>query len=190
VASPGQRTSSAFPNVHPPYGVARGRAILLRHDRHRRRPRPRECRRARRAASSWGYRGAVGEVCPYLRDVSGAWRGAYASRDHRCAAVEPPAPLAAAKQRALCLVDSHRACSTYLAAREQAAVAEPQGPPGADLWPETRAVPLLLETARGVMALPGWLGAGGRPAILAGLMVLAAAAVWCRGRPRRRIGQP
>jgi len=98
---------------------------------------------------------AVGEVCPYLRAPTGAWRSAHASRDQRCAAVEPPAPLAATKQRALCLVDAHRACATYLAAREQAALADPDGPPRADLWPETRSVPLLLEPGRGVLPIPG-----------------------------------
>ena len=113
---------------------------------------------------------AVTEVCPFLRDSSGAWRSAYASRDHRCGAVEPPAPLAVAKQRSLCLVPAHRTCATYLAT--QAAAGDGRVDAGAALWPPTRSAPLLLEPVRGHIPMPGSARTGGQ-AVLAGLMVLA-----------------
>ena len=37
---------------------------------------------------------AVREVCPFLIADEGTWRSAYAAREHRCGAVEPPAQLA------------------------------------------------------------------------------------------------
>lgn len=57
-------------------------------------------------------------VCPFLVAADGAWRADTASADHRCHAVQPAAPLALPKQRRLCLVDEHRACATYRAARD------------------------------------------------------------------------
>jgi len=60
--------------------------------------------------------------CPYLLSANGAWRSSAVSRDHRCAAVAPPAPLALDKQRRLCLVSDHVTCATYeaaLAARQE-----------------------------------------------------------------------
>lgn len=62
-------------------------------------------------------RPAIDAICPYLAAGSGAWRSSSPHRDHRCRAVEPPAPLAADKQRRLCLVVEHHACQTYRAAR-------------------------------------------------------------------------
>jgi LysM repeat protein len=54
--------------------------------------------------------------CPYLLSANGAWRSSSVSRDHRCAAVAPAAPLALDKQRRLCLVSAHVSCATYEAA--------------------------------------------------------------------------
>ena len=45
----------------------------------------------------------------------GGWRLDMPSRDHRCAAFSPPAPLAPEKQARLCLTSSHLTCATYLA---------------------------------------------------------------------------
>ncbi|HWP61977.1 MAG TPA: LysM domain-containing protein [Candidatus Binatia bacterium] len=56
-------------------------------------------------------------ACPYLVAKDGRWRSASPTPEHRCAAVEPPAPLALAKQRRLCLDERHRTCSTFLAAQ-------------------------------------------------------------------------
>jgi LysM repeat protein len=55
-------------------------------------------------------------ACPYLVSSSGEWRSSSPTRDHRCAAVSPPAPLALDKQRRLCLVGAHVGCATYEAA--------------------------------------------------------------------------
>lgn len=57
-------------------------------------------------------------VCPFLAAADAAWLAETASADHRCHAVQPPAPLAIPKQRRLCLVDEHRTCATFQAARD------------------------------------------------------------------------
>src|SRR5689334_17945895 len=41
--------------------------------------------------------------CPYLEVAGERWRHATPSRDHRCTAIRPPAPLTVDKQRRLCL---------------------------------------------------------------------------------------
>lgn len=56
--------------------------------------------------------------CPYLAGADGAWVAQAATADHRCRAVQPPAPLALPKQRRLCLTSDHVTCATYVAARE------------------------------------------------------------------------
>jgi LysM domain len=53
--------------------------------------------------------------CPFLLSEAGGWRLDVPSRDHRCAAFSPAAPLAPEKQARLCLTDSHLTCATYLA---------------------------------------------------------------------------
>jgi LysM repeat protein len=53
--------------------------------------------------------------CPFLVSEAGGWRLDMPSRDHRCAAFSPAAPLAPEKQARLCLTDSHLTCATYLA---------------------------------------------------------------------------
>jgi LysM repeat protein len=73
-----------------------------------------------------GYRppdtqAVLAAICPYLVADDGAWRSARPTREHRCTAVEPPAPLPFAKQRRLCLTEAHRACPAYEAARERRA---------------------------------------------------------------------
>jgi LysM repeat protein len=73
-----------------------------------------------------GYRppdtqAVLAAICPYLIAEDGAWRSARPTREHRCWAVEPPAPLPFAKQRRLCLTEAHRACPAYEAARERRA---------------------------------------------------------------------
>lgn len=55
-------------------------------------------------------------ACPYLVAAGGEWRSTSPTREHRCAAVAPPAPLALDKQRRLCLVAAHTGCATYEAA--------------------------------------------------------------------------
>jgi LysM domain len=53
--------------------------------------------------------------CPFLLAANGGWRLAVPSRDHRCAAVNPPAALSPEKQSRLCLTSGHTSCATYLA---------------------------------------------------------------------------
>jgi LysM repeat protein len=53
--------------------------------------------------------------CPFLIAEAGGWRLDAPSRDHRCGAFSPVAPLAPEKQSRLCLTDSHLTCATYLA---------------------------------------------------------------------------
>jgi LysM repeat protein len=121
---------------------------------------------------------AVHEVCPYLRADDAAWRSAYASREHRCAAVQPPARLTARKQRSLCLQPSHVSCATFVAARgiiEGSLPASPgDGGGSGALWPATRSTLLLLEPTQGRLAsLVGGPTRTGGQAMLVGLMVIA-----------------
>jgi len=53
--------------------------------------------------------------CPFLLAEPGGWRLDLPSRDHRCAAFVPSAPLSPEKQTRLCLTAEHTACPTYLA---------------------------------------------------------------------------
>jgi LysM repeat protein len=60
---------------------------------------------------------AIGDICPYLLASNRGWRSAAPNRDHRCTAVDPPAPLPADKQRELCLTAGHSDCPAFRAAR-------------------------------------------------------------------------
>jgi LysM repeat protein len=62
--------------------------------------------------------GQDGPACPYLAAAGGGWRALEATRDHRCAALDPPAAVALDKQRRLCLAGAHVRCPTFIAARE------------------------------------------------------------------------
>ena len=53
--------------------------------------------------------------CPFLVAEAGGWRLGIPSRDHRCAAFTPAAPLSPEKQARLCLTPAHTGCATYLA---------------------------------------------------------------------------
>ncbi len=53
--------------------------------------------------------------CPFLLAEAGGWRLDVPSRDHRCAAFVPTAPLAPEKQARLCLTANHTTCATYVA---------------------------------------------------------------------------
>ena len=70
-----------------------------------------------RLRPSTSARNAVGGMCPYLTSSGGSWRLASPSRDHRCAALEPPTPQPADKQRKHCLSTAHVECPTFHAAR-------------------------------------------------------------------------
>jgi hypothetical protein len=77
------------------------------------------------------------------------------SRDHRCAAVDPPAPQATDKQRRHCLSADHVECPMFRAARDARAAtlaggADPALVAAADLRrrPIARTAPVLLEPPR------------------------------------------
>lgn len=67
------------------------------------------------SADAAGAGAAVPRGCPLLLASTGGWRLDVPSRDHRCAAFVPSAPLAPEKQARLCLTDAHASCATYLA---------------------------------------------------------------------------
>jgi LysM repeat protein len=88
-------------------------------------------------------------VCPYLLSADGAWRSASAAREHRCTAVAPPSPLAAEKQRRLCLTADHHSCATFVAATDARVAAGRL----VDLRrPIARTTPLVLDQGR--LAIP------------------------------------
>jgi hypothetical protein len=98
---------------------------------------------------------AVAAICPYLTASRGSWRMASPSRDHRCAAVDPPASQTTDKQRRHCLSDDHVDCSVFRAARSAraatlAAGADPLLVDAADgrRRPLARTAPVLLERPR------------------------------------------
>jgi LysM repeat protein len=98
---------------------------------------------------------ATAATCPYLTSVGGAWRQATPSRDHRCGALEPPAPQSTDKQRRHCLSSDHINCPTFREARKaRAASLIPSGDPAvvavvdAARRPIARTAPILLEQPR------------------------------------------
>lgn len=79
--------------------------------------------------------------CPFIGSADGAWVAETAHQDHRCAAVRPPAPLALAKQRRLCLTSGHVGCVTYVAALEaRQAIVGPRETVGPWAWVRTTPV--------------------------------------------------
>jgi nucleoid-associated protein YgaU len=110
-------------------------------------------------------------ICPYLLAADGAWRASTPSREHRCTAVAPPAVLAQEKQRRLCLVAEHTACSTYVAAvaAREAAAGPLRGRGPRRAMPRTS--PLLLDQSRLSLPIPGMsdrgVGQGGLVALMA-----------------------
>ena len=93
----------------------------------------------------------VKTICPYLLSADGGWRSATAAREHRCTAVSPPAPLAAEKQRRLCLTVSHGACATYVAATDARSAAHRET---TTRRPFARTTPLVLDHGRLAVAIP------------------------------------
>jgi LysM repeat protein len=100
-------------------------------------------------------RDAVSGICPYLTASGGSWRMSAPSREHRCGAVEPPAPQSTDKQRRHCLSADHVECPVFRTARDArtallAAGADPALVEAADLRrrPLARTAPVLLEAPR------------------------------------------
>jgi LysM repeat protein len=130
-------------------------------------------------------RPATDAVCPYLISASGGWRSIAPHREHRCAAVDPPAPLSAEKQRRLCLALAHQTCPTYGAARAARAAAIAPGVDPAVLAaiessrrPVARSAPIILEQPRlGSTSIAWPLDRAVSQVALVGLMVVAFALV-------------
>jgi LysM repeat protein len=93
----------------------------------------------------------IDAICPYLLASDGSWRSATAAREHRCTAVSPPAPLAAEKQRRLCLTATHTGCATFVAAQEARAATHQAV---ALRRPITRSTPVVLDQGRLGVAIP------------------------------------
>jgi LysM repeat protein len=94
---------------------------------------------------------ALRALCPYLGTLEGTWRSSSAVREHRCLAVSPPVPLAAEKQRRLCLVADHVDCATYGAAIASQA---PSGRHDGHARPVARMTPVILDHGRFDLRLP------------------------------------
>lgn len=94
----------------------------------------------------------IGRICPYLAAADGGWRSTSVAREHRCGAVTPPAPLAAEKQRRLCLTARHTSCATFEAAR----ASRPVGPERIPTLPRplARMTPVVLDHGRLAIAVP------------------------------------
>jgi len=127
---------------------------------------------------------AIDEICPYLLASQGGWRAASPNRDHRCTAVDPPAPLPSDKQRNLCLVAAHHGCPAYRAARVARASllspgADPSAVAAADAArrPVARTTAVVLEQPRLSIAGLGSGNVGLYQVALVALMILAFAVV-------------
>jgi LysM repeat protein len=117
---------------------------------------------------------ALPSLCPYLATAEGSWRSARAVPEHRCTAVSPPVPLAADKQRRLCLVEAHTSCATYGAA--MAARAEPIEQSGHSR-PIARMTPVILDQGRFDVRVPAWRTDRTSQGLLVGILGVAFAAI-------------
>ena len=119
---------------------------------------------------------AMTGVCPYLAAADGAWRSASVAREHRCGAVAPPAPLAAEKQRRLCLTSDHMGCATFEAARAARPIAHDRAPTLPR--PLARTTPVVLDHGRLAVSMPSFRAdhLSGQ-AVLVALMGIAFAAI-------------
>jgi LysM repeat protein len=139
----------------------------------------------RHSPASRPERPTTATVCPYLMAESGGWRSASPNREHRCGAVDPPAPLSADKQRRLCLTLAHQTCPTYGAARGARAAAIAPGVDPAVLAaveaarrPVARSATVILEPPRITSPRVAWpLDRAVSQAALVGLMLVAFALV-------------
>jgi LysM domain len=115
-------------------------------------------------------------ACPYLGSADGLWRSTSANRDHRCGAVVPPAPLAAEKQRRLCLTAEHVGCATFEAAQATRSTVRERVPaPGR---PVARGTPVVLDRGSLAVALPPLrMDRRSGQTVLIGLLAIAFAAL-------------
>jgi LysM repeat protein len=96
---------------------------------------------------------AAHAICPFLVAAAGDWRRLGVAREHVCAAVDPPAAVAAEKQRRLCLAETHRDCATYVAARHARELAPAAARLGTEArWPIPRTAPVVVDRGRPSLA--------------------------------------
>jgi len=119
--------------------------------------------------------GVLPSLCPFLATTDGNWRSARADREHRCMAVSPPVPLAAEKQRRLCLVDAHTTCATYGAA--MAARPDPHEGLSGLSRPIARMTPVILDHGRFDLRIPALRTDRASQGILVGLLGVAFTAI-------------
>ncbi len=134
---------------------------------------------ARNEVSLGEAEGRTHSICPYLAAADGSWRSITPLRDHRCAAVDPPAPIATLKQRELCLVAAHVQCPTYRAAIEAVDAGAASGRlRAAARFPIPRTTPVVLERGRPTLA-PAVVARqrGIAQGVLLGLMAIALVAI-------------
>jgi hypothetical protein len=115
-------------------------------------------------------------ICPYLAAADGGWRSTTVAREHRCGAVTPPAPLAAEKQRRLCLTADYEGCATFVAALAGRPMAHDR--PRTLPRPIARTTPYVLDHGRITISIPA-LGSerSSAQAALIALLGLAFAAI-------------
>lgn len=130
---------------------------------------------ADRTGAGNGALRALPSLCPYLATPDGSWRSARAVPEHRCMAVTPPVPVAAEKQRRLCLVDAHTSCATYGAAK--AARAEPIERLSGRARPIARMTPVILDQGRFAVRVPSWRTDRTSQGVLVGILGVAFAAI-------------
>ena len=115
-------------------------------------------------------------ICPYLAAADGAWRSTTVAREHRCGAVSPPAPLAAEKQRRLCLTADYGICATYEAARSARPMTHDR--PRTLPRPLARTTPFVLDHGRITISVPALRSdRSTAQAVLIGLLGIAFAAI-------------
>jgi len=119
--------------------------------------------------------GGLPNLCPFLATPDGTWRSARAVREHRCMAVTPPVPLAAEKQRRLCLVDAHVSCATYGAAI--AARSDSPQRHAVHSRPIARMTPVILDHGRFDIRIPALPSDRATQGVLVGLLGVAFAAI-------------
>lgn len=119
--------------------------------------------------------GQLPNLCPYLATSEGTWRSARAVREHHCMAVSPPVPLAAEKQRRLCLVDAHVGCATYGAAI--AARSDPPQRHAGHVRPIARMTPVILDHGRFDIRMPALRTDRASQGVLVGLLGVAFTAI-------------
>lgn len=133
-------------------------------------------------ASRGGVATAVVCACPYLVADDG-WRAIAVSRDHRCAAIDPPGTVGAERQKRVCLVAAHVECATYRASEELRGIAPSlENDEAIPDRPIVQTIPVLLDGARsGARGALSLQRRGTQLGLVALMSVALAALIYARG---------